>query len=385
MAYEARPWTRRTDLAASRRAHLAARGDYRASVPAEIAARTPELSGTCLALADDATRELTRFDAEAGHIAAPFDAILLRSESASSSEVENLTSSAQQVALAELGVSRSGNARLVVANAHAMRAAIALSERLDSDAIIAMHAALLNDSDPEAVGAWRHQQVWIGGGSVSPHTASFVPPHADRVHHLMADLVAFMHRTDLPVLVTAAIAHAQFETIHPFTDGNGRTGRALIHGLLRNMGATTNVTVPVSAGLLHDTSAYFAALDAYRDGRPEAIVESLAEASFRAVSNGRLLVADINAAARGWDNKVRARSDSSVHRLKSHLLSHPVVNVRSVANHLEVSDVAATSAISKLADAGVLTPLSDNRRNRLWRADDVLQALDAFGVRARRL
>ncbi len=178
---------------------------------------------------------------EAGLVAAPFASILLRTESASSSEVENLTSSAKQVALAEIGASRSGNARLVVANVRAMKAAIILSDRLDESAIIEMHEALLSDSAPAVVGRWRDEQVWIGGGSVSPHSASFVPPHHDRVEALMADLIGFTRRTDVPVLAQAAIAHAQFETIHPFPDGNGRTGRAIIQSMLRAGRVTQSV------------------------------------------------------------------------------------------------------------------------------------------------
>jgi Fic family protein len=96
----------------------------------------------------------------------------------------------------------------------------------------------------------------------------FNPPHHDHVPVLIDDLVAFARRTDIPLLTQAAVAHAQFETIHPFPDGNGRTGRALIHSMLRGHGLTHNVTVPVSAGLLTDTSAYFDALTAYREGEP---------------------------------------------------------------------------------------------------------------------
>lgn len=317
-------------------------------------------------------------------IAAPFASILLRSESASSSEVENLTSSAKQVALAEIGESKSGNARLVVANVRAMTASIALSDQLDENSIIAMNDALLRDTAPEYAGQWRNEQVWIGGDSISPHAASFVPPHHSRVPSLMADVVAFAERTDVPVLIQAAIAHAQFETIHPFPDGNGRTGRALLQGMLRHGGLTRNVTVPVSAGLLHDTDAYFRALTDYRAGRAEAIVTAVAEASFAAIRNGRRLVDDIQAAAARWDSRVIGRSDSSVHRVKSYLLGQPVVNARTIASELSISDVAAQKAIDRLVDAEVLTQSSTGRRNRIWQAPEILAALDAFGARARR-
>jgi Fic/DOC family len=95
---------------------------------------------------------------------------------------------------------------------------------------------LLRGSQPEHAGKWRDQPVWIGGGDLSPHNADFVPPHHSRVEPAIADLVRFMDRDDMPPLVQAAIAHAQFETIHPFPDGNGRTGRALVQSLLRGKG-----------------------------------------------------------------------------------------------------------------------------------------------------
>ncbi|WP_426517107.1 Fic family protein [Diaminobutyricibacter sp. McL0618] len=384
VAFEPRAWTATGDEVASRRALRAARGNYQAAVPPMISDLPVVLSPDILALADDASRELTRFDAEAGPVAAPFASILLRTESASSSEVENLTSSAKQVALAEIGASRSGNARLVVANVRAMKAAIILSDRLDESAIIEMHEALLSDSAPAVVGRWRDEQVWIGGGSVSPHSASFVPPHHDRVEALMADLIGFTRRTDVPVLAHAAIAHAQFETIHPFPDGNGRPGRAIIQAMLRAGRVTQNTTIPVSAGLLHDPDAYFGALDAYRSGAPDEIVGAVAEAAFAAINNGRKLVADIRAAADRWNAVVVARSDSSVHRLKEYLLSQPVVNVKTVAGDLAVSEIAAAGSIARLEESGVLMRTSGDSRNRLWQASEILDALDAFAARARR-
>lgn len=384
VGYEKRSWERSGDEVASRRALRRAQEPYQAALPPFIAAAPVVLAADTVALADDASQELARFDAEAGTIAAPFASILLRTESASSSEVENLTSSAKQVALAAIGQSRSENARLVVANVRAMNAAIELSDRLDEDSILAMHDALLRDSAPQYVGHWRDEQVWIGGGGISPHAATFVPPHHERVADLMTDVVTFARRTDVPVLIQAAIAHAQFETVHPFPDGNGRTGRALLQGMLRHGRLTRNVTVPVSAGLLHDTDVYFDALTEFRAGRPDAIVAAVAEASFAAVRNGRALVEDILAASRRWNDWVTARRDSSVHRVKEYLLRQPVVNASTVATELRISEVAAQNAIDRLVDADVLTKIGSGRRNRVWQAPEILAALDAFAARARR-
>jgi Fic family protein len=247
-----------------------------------------------------------------------------------------------------------------------------------------MHRALLEKSSPRIVGRWRNEQVWIGGGAVSPHNASFVPPHQDRVPDLMDDVMRFARRTDLPVIAQVAIAHAQFETIHPFPDGNGRTGRALVQGMLRASRVTENVTVPVSAGLLGDTEGYFRALTAYRNGDVRPIIETLSDAAFAAISNGRLLERDITELIARWDLAVRARSDSSVHGLKNLLLRQPVVTIAIVARELGVSEPAADASVKKLVEAGILSQATPGRRNRHWQATEVLHALDEFGERARR-
>ena len=384
LTYEPRPWERSGNEVASRRAKRQARGEYLASVPPFIAGAAVDLEPEVRALADDASGELARFDATIGIIAAPFTSILLRTESASSSEIENLTSSAKQVALAEIGASQSENARLVFANVRAMSAALDLADDLSVASIVAMHDALLAESAPDFVGSFRGEQVWIGGGGLSPHEALFVPPHHERVPDLMRDLIEFASRTDVPVLVHSAIVHAQFETIHPFPDGNGRTGRALIHSMLRHGGITRNVTVPVSAGLLQDTSRYFGALTSYRSGDLNAIVEAVSEAALAAINNGSTLVAQLQAAADLWKAEIRARRGSAPARLQELLIRQPVVTAKIVATELAVSEVAAQTAIDRLVDAGALQQTNSSKRNRIWHAPLVLAALDDFGRRARR-
>ena len=384
LGYEERPWRNVQDEYGSRTQRRRATGPYLAAVPPFISVLEIHIDGELQALTEEAASELARFDAEVGHIAAPFAAILLRTESASSSEIENLTSGARQIALAELGEHASKNAQLIVGNVRAMQAALTLSESIDGHAILEMHRALLEQSNPDIVGHWRDQQVWIGGGSLGPHTAQFVPPHHERVTALMDDLVAFANRDDLPVLVQTAIAHAQFETIHPFPDGNGRVGRALIQAMLRGGQLTRNVAVPVSAGLLHNTDSYFDALGAYRTGDIAPIVRSIAEASFAAVHNGRILVDDLETVQLEWRDRVKARRDSAAHRLVGVLLRQPVIDTAAAANQLGISAVNAQVAINRLVDAGVLIQISSGRRNRIWLAKDVVRVLDEFGARAKR-
>lgn len=383
VTYETLPWDADDNTVGSRNQRRAARGPYRATVVPEIADLIGvELPSDVALQADDASTEIARFDQAVGSEIAPFSAILLRSESAASSEIEELTAGAKAIAMAEIGDRSRANASLIAANTSAMSAAIRLSGNLDEDAIIEMHAALLGGSHPEWTGHWRDMQVWVGG--FSPHGAKFVPPSSERVSANMRDLVRFVARNDLQPFVQAAIAHAQFETIHPFPDGNGRVGRALIHALLKNKGLTTMVTVPVSAGLLVDTGRYFEALTKYREGDPAPIVEHMAQASFSAIDNGRRLIDDIRNVQADWHQRIKARSDSGAWRLTELLLRQPAVDSPLVQRTLGVRQPVADRAIGHLVETGILAEVSGGKRNRRWVAEDVTAALDAFAERAGR-
>ncbi len=368
----------------SRRLRVRHSGPYRAAVVPPIATADVALSSAVLALADEASVEIAHYDAEFGARVAPFGALLLRSESASSSQIENLTSGARAIALAELDEGDRSNAARIVANVRAMEAAIDLADRLSADAVLTMHAALMAHDPDHSPGQWRDQQVWIGGTNVGPHEAAFVPPHHSHVHAAIDDLMVFVHRDDIPVLVHAALAHAQFETIHPFTDGNGRTGRALIHAMLRAKDLTRHVTVPVSAGLLTNTDGYFAALTSFRLGEPEPIVTAMAEAALIAVVNGRQLVADLEATRERWAERIRARRDSAVWRLADLLLRQPVVDAVIAQSALGTTSANTHAAIRQLVEVGVITEFSGKRRGRHWQAPEILAGLDDFAARAGR-
>ncbi|WP_322762398.1 Fic family protein [Frankia sp. Cr2] len=368
----------------SARVRIRHQGPYRAAVVPTIADRAPSVPVHVASLADDASAEIVRFDAELGIDVASFASVLLRSESASSSRIENLTSGAKAIALAELGSTQKRNAAEIVGNVAAMKAALDLADRLDESAVLAMHAALMARHAPGIGGRWRQEQVWIGGDSYGPHGAAFIPPHHRHVPALMRDLLRFAGRVDLPVLSQAAIAHAQFETIHPFSDGNGRTGRALVHAMLRGHALTRNVTVPVSAGLLTDTTAYFDALGAYRNGDVAPIVERFATASVTAITNGRQLASELRAIRAGWDDRLKIRRDARAWRLADLILQQPVVDARVVASELGASSQNAQRVITPLAEAGILMEFTGFARNRMWQATEVLSALDAFAARAGR-
>lgn len=182
------------------------------------------------------------------------------------------------------------NAELVARNVFAMRAALDAASHVDSAAILTMHPVLTEGVQDDA-SEYRKEWVWIGGES--PVTAAYVAPEHHRVPAAIADLIHFLHRRDLAPTVQAAIAHAQFETIHPFTDGNGRTGRAVVSSLLRARGTVQNVHIPISSGLLHDIDDYIDALHDYRAGNPASIVECFSNAVLGSLANADQLINDV--------------------------------------------------------------------------------------------
>jgi Fic family protein len=390
VGWETLPWQPGYDIEAlSRRKRDALPSSCNAAIPAGIADLPFEISSALAAEAEDAAATIIKLDAYVSasfgaEDIAPMQSVLLRSESAASSQIENLTVGAIQLAIAELGGAASKNAELVSKNVRAMDAAIRLSDKLDTESILAMHVALLGDQDPKNAGSWRDVQVWIGASGLSPAGATFIPPHADRVPEAMEDLARFLARNDLPVLVHAAIAHAQFETIHPFTDGNGRTGRALLHAMLRHGELTSRVTVPISAGLLTDTRSYFDSLTAYRAGDMPRIVEQVCDASRRAAGHGRWLVDSLAEVQDGWAETMQARAGSAGRKLLNVLIGQPAINVAYVELKLAVSNTAARRAVEQAVTAGILVETSDRKRDRVFLARDVIDVLDEFSERAGR-
>lgn len=371
-------------------------GPYKATVTAQIATWTPRISGEDSADIEDATRQLVEFDTHAQRTLGtdnpalgPMTAILLRTESASSSQIEQLTTSAKQLALAEIDEGDKANALTVIGNVRAMEAALKLADDISERSILAMHKALMlhqRGFAEEDAGRFRTEQVWIGPGEAGPRMADFVAPHHDRITGAVADLVRFVKRQDLPVLVQVALAHAQFETIHPFPDGNGRTGRALAQSVLRNKGLVGSTAVPISAGLLVDVDHYFAALGAFRDGDAGPIIRELAKASRVAVTTGTKLVDDLVAQLKESRAKMKGlRSDAAAWRILPTLVGQPAVNTKYLMRTLSLGEMATLRALDALTERGVLTETTGKARRRVWQHRGIFGVLDDYAADIRRM
>ncbi|GAB92560.1 Fic family protein [Gordonia rhizosphera] len=238
--------------------------------------------------------------------------------------------------------------------------------------------------EPRLERGLRREQNWGGGPGWSPLRAAFVPPPETEVPRLVGDLARFVTDTRGNPVVRAAIAHAQFETIHPFIDGNGRTGRALIHTILRRADVLRNVLIPISAVFADDTDSYIAGLTAYRADPPalDDWVIGFARAVEKAAGSAVKLADDVTdldreiydrlvAYRRGRRvNPAAPRRDAVLLRILDTLASDPVLTAESVSAQLSASPQAAHRALTELANAGVLGRTKDQRgRPICWTAD----------------
>ena len=374
--YEIRDWERDPDELAlipkSRRRKILP--TYEAAVPASISSLPVEVPAPLAQRLAEVEVSLARFDTAQTARDWALPALLLRSESSSSSQSERLTSSVRNVALAELTDKAPANALLIAGNVAAMREALGQSGDVGIDSICAIHDVLMRGTR-EAMGL-REEQVWIGGSPYSPHGATFVPPRADRVKPCLEDLVTFATREDISPIVKAAIFHAQFETIHPFTDGNGRTGRTLLHRMLARDEVLLHTMLPVSAGLLHDVERYMRALEAYHGGAVEPIIECLADALELAVVIGARIASDVEEVLDSWASANTDRAGSASHRLPALLVGQPVVDVAYVASHLGITDRAARNLVEVACERGILAKMGNAKRGAFYQAPDLIAVLE---------
>ena len=373
---------------------------YEAYVPDALNNREFAFDGRVAADIAEAEAALARLNAEASALGdtEALARLLLRAESVASSQIEGLQVGAGRLLRAEaarrLGEStRDVTAEEVLNNIDAMLLAVAGAEQAQAvtlDRLLEIHRRLLAGTRlAEHGGHLRSVQNWIGGSGFNPCSAAFVPPPPELVPELLDDLCAFSSDDSLPGVAQAAIAHAQFETIHPFVDGNGRTGRALIHVILRRRGLAPRVLAPVSLVLATWATDYIEALTAFRYvGSPTSQaardginrwVGLLSAACRRAVEDARAFEKRGRALEADWRGRLgRVRGGSAVDLLLHALPSAPLLTTKSASELIGRSGQAANQAIARLVEAGVLRQTNVGRRNRAFEAQEVVRAFTAL-------
>ncbi|MWV47841.1 Fic family protein [Rathayibacter sp. VKM Ac-2803] len=375
--YETRPW-RQVSRAGSRADRMLS--EVVVSLPPLIAASSWVAPPSSRPALDAAARAIITLDAGSGSRLGALGRLLIRTEAVSSSKIEDENASLDDYARATVGIRANASATSMVAAAEALTGmvdAAGSTGLIDEVSIFAAHRVLMADDpvDDRYAGAYRSMQNWIGGSDHSPRDAVHVPPPAEIVPALMADLIAFSNRSDLDPIVQAAIAHAQFESIHPFTDGNGRIGRALINAILRRRGLTTTTVVPVASALVADRERYFSLVNGYREGALAPFVDELARACVVAAPEAMRTAASLEELPAAWAAAVRPRAGSAADLLLRGLLDHPILTT---ARALEITGRVPSSvgaALRQLVDAQVLAPLTERRRDQVWVAADILDEL----------
>jgi Fic family protein len=370
--------------------------DYAAYLPDPLIGRRFVLDGGVAADVADAEATITQLNAAATALVdtEALARILLRAESVASSRIEGLEIGARRLLHAEAirsmrEPSSDVTASEVLANIDAMRYGverIAREDEITVEVLLEIHRRLLAGTRlVQHGGRFREVQNWIGGSDYNPCSADYVPPPHEFVAGLMEDLCAFCNTDDLPTVVQAAIAHAQFETIHPFVDGNGRTGRAIIHLVLRRRGLAPRVLPPVSLVLATLARDYIGGLTASRylgpSDSPEAgsglhsWIATFAGACIRSVADATAFESRVAALEGEWRERVgHVRANSATDLLLQRLPGAPVLTAESAAALLGRTFKPANEAIQRLVGAGILRQITIGRRNRAYEAPEIIEA-----------
>jgi Fic family protein len=374
--------------------------EYEAYAPDPLTSRAIMLSGSTAADVADAERAIVRLNNEVAALAdsEAIARLLLRAEAVASSRIEGLEVGGRRLLKAELARGLAGSqadmtATEVLNNIEAMQwavEALTTRPRLTTDDLVSVHERLLTGTTLERyAGKLREEQNWIGGSGFNPCAAVFVPPPPELVPDLIADLCEFCNQDTLPAVAQAAMAHAQFETIHPFVDGNGRTGRALIHVILRRRGLAPNVVPPISLVLATWSDDYVDGLSRTRyrgsPDAPEGIdgtnawISLFAGACQRAVADAEAYEARVRTVRDAWSERLgRVRKNSAIELLLAALPAAPIITVQSAAAMIGRSQQVVNEAIPRLVEAGVLKQTTVGRRNRAFEATEIIDSFTAL-------
>ena len=361
--------------------------DYRPFLPNRVADEDFLLSShvaELAAAAERATRDLNAAPPRLGSLEA-LARQLLRAESVASSRIEGLVLSHRRLAQAAFAPDRRDeNAQLVLQNISALEQAVELAASLDAielQHLRDVHELLFRGTrDEQYAGVIRDEQNWIGGRANNPSDAESIPPPPEYVRPLLEDLCSFVNRGDVQPIIQAAVVHAQFETIHPFIDGNGRVGRALIHVVLRRRGVATRYVPPVSLVLAGQAKRYVNALQDFRFVSETSWFEIFSDAARRAADGAHGFAERVADLQRRWLAQAgHPRAGSAPRLVIEELPAHAIVDQRLAEEITGAGREAVRLALLRLHEAGVLRPLNlRGSRGRVWESVGLFDLLDTF-------
>jgi Fic family protein len=385
--YVSRVWTYDPTLDAPAKYRRACK--YDAFIPVRLTGLSLKIEATVAGVVSEAEAAIRDLNAGARPALAPLARLLLRTESMASSKIEGVQTGVRELARAEAKVEAGGKASAtaleVLANIDAMQLAMdeaSAVDRFGMREILAIHRRLMErDINAKRIaGQIRTSQNWIGGNDYNPCGADFVPPPPEEVQGLLDDLCEAINDDRLPPIVQAAVAHAQFETIHPFADGNGRTGRALIHVVLKRRRVAPAYVPPISVVLAAARDRYIEGLTRFRGERVTDWIEQFAAAARSGARLAGAYLREVQQLIAAWRAKLSRpappRSDAAAWAVIDILPGYPVISAPVAAAVTGRSKPQIYEALEQLEAAGVLTLLSASRRNRGWEAVGMLDLLE---------
>lgn len=311
----------------------------------------------------------------------------VRLEAVLSSKIEGTQTSISELLLFEAAdgdVSPEGDLREVLNYTQALDHALKALDRLPLSLrlIRETHAILMSGVRGEAMtpGEFRRSQNWIGPPGSTLSTARFVPPPVEAMNEALADLERFLHEDDLPNLVALALAHYQFETIHPFVDGNGRIGRLLVPLSLCQRGVLDRPMLYLSVFFERHRSQYYHLLfETSATGDPipwiNFFLDGVAQQS-RDAEERTVRLVDLQRDVR--EQLLGAKVTNTALRLAESLLDRPYVTAMRVARQFAVTPPTAHKAIASLVDQGMLTEVTGRKRDRVYMSPRIMDAV--YGV-----
>ncbi len=382
---------RTTEFPARAGRYVTQPGGYRAFIPAPLPPTPPvQLVGDLQRSLSEADRALGRLDGSVLTLPNPdlFVFMYVRKEAVLSSQIEGTQSSLQDLLAAEahiLGESRPRDVDEVVNYVRAMNHGLArLAELPVSVRLIReIHAELLKRVRGSRLtpGELRRSQNWIGPGGCTLAEATFVPPPPTEVPTSLGALETFLHdRDDIPLLIKIGLAHAQFETIHPFLDGNGRVGRLLITFLLCERAALHKPVLYLSHFLKRHRQAYYDHLQAVRDsgdweGWLTFFLRGVGEVSVQAAETARKIL-ELREAHRRNITEHLGRAAGNGHRVLERLYERPIMSVSDVRELLGTTFAGANQIVQRLVDLKILAEITGQARNRRFRYDAYVRLFD---------
>lgn len=380
-------------------------GAYHAFVPSSLVELPLRMDSDVAADVSRAELALAQFAMQSRvlHSSEGIARLLLRAEAVSSSHIEGLTIGTRRLLRAEANRQGARNFRFdepaaeIVGNIYAMETALSHAleaPRVTVDVLCDVHRELCKGTRIEQYGGCvRTRQNWVGGNSYNPLQADYVPPGPEHVMPLLEDLADFCNTDAVSPVVQAALVHAQFESIHPFLDGNGRTGRALIHLVLRRRGLTPEFVPPISLVMATRSASYVNGLTGFRfddaAGEEEGIqavnewISFFAGACAQACAEAAAFEESAVRLSGEWRERMApVRRNSALDLLCDQMVGMPLFSIETAAAMMGRSFQAVAQAVESCVKAGVVKEVSGAKRNRIF---EVPEAIDEFNIFERRL